>query len=172
MTSLGLRHPTLPDAPTQVAPEEDQALGKAEADQEHPQALDLQVLGRRSFATTSREGSAIGEISVSIFTKPDRHRHNHAKSTSPACFGRRANATKETSACSGTMVLLVSRAAHQGRQATRLLVQPHPLRMVSQGRLLLLPSDGRAEVDRAVRTRRGLRLAASRMQWQRQQSDK
>ena len=34
------------------------------------------------------------------------HRHNHARSTSPACFGRRATATEWTSACSGTMVLL------------------------------------------------------------------
>ena len=150
VTSLGLRHPTFPDAPAQVVAEEDQALGKAEADQEHPQALDLQVLGRRAFATTSREGSAIGEISASIFTKLDRHRHNHAKSTSPACFGRRANAIKETSACSGTMVLLVSRAAHQGHQATRPLVQPHLLRMVSQGRLL--PSRGRSRSKDKTRT--------------------
>ena len=125
--------------------EEDQALGKAEADQEPPQAQDPQVLGRRASATISSEGSAIGETSVSIFTRLDSHRHNHARSTSPACFGKRANATKGTSACSGTMVLLGSRVALQGHQAMSPQAQPLLLRMVSQGRLLLLLSDGQAE---------------------------
>ena len=118
MTSLELQRPTFPDAPTQVVAEEDQALGKVEADQEHPQARDLLAQARRGSATTSSEESGIGATSANTSTKLDRRRRSHERSTSPACTGKRANVIKGTSACSGTMVLRVNKMVHPDHQAT------------------------------------------------------
>ena len=78
-------------------PEEDQVLGKSRT----PSGSRSPSPGKKGFGMTSSAGSAIGETSVSTSTGLDRHRRNHERSTSPACFGRRASATKGTSACSG-----------------------------------------------------------------------
>ena len=164
--SLELQHPTFPDAPTQVVAEEDQALGKAEADQERPQARDVQVLRRRAFATISSEGSAIGETSASIFTRLDRHRHK------PCMFWKKGKCNKGDKCLFRHDGPPGKPSGFQGHQAMSPQAQPLLLRMVSPGRLLLLLSAGRAEVVHAVRKRRGLRRAASRTQWQRQRSIK
>ena len=69
---FGAPAPNIPDAPTHVVAEEGQALGKAEADQEHPQARDPQAQGRRGSVTTSNAGSAIGETNASTMVSSDR----------------------------------------------------------------------------------------------------
>ena len=156
--SSELQHPTFPDAPTQVVAEEDQAQGKVEVDQGHPQARDLLAQARKGSVTTPSVENVIGETSASTSTKLDRRRRSLKRLTSPACIGKRANVTKGTSACSGTTVLRVNRVVRPNHQATRSRAQLLLPRMESPGHHLLLLSGDPAGVDLAVRTRHDGRL--------------